>query len=250
MITKDSVKDIDLRIIDIIIPAFLFLVIAIVFALVSAYIFYPGYKNFPTSPDLFLADLLGRPFGVLLLFSCIILLLYSSTSLILPIVWIKSIRRVSLSAIGLKRVDWIKNFAIGTVVGFLFYFIWAFIAYILHTILTMPAVTDNTRLLSYFYWPGFIATVIIAPIGESVWVIGLIFHALLKKMDIHLASVITSLIFVLMHIGRVEQSYFGVLILFGYFTNIYIQIWLYRKRESLFAPIGFHMVYNIIGFLR
>jgi len=250
MITKDSVKDIDLRIIDIIVVAFLFFVVVVIFALISGYILYPSYKDFPLSLDVILRDLLVKPSAFLLLLSYIILLMYFLASLVMPVVWISTVRHISLSAIGLKRVDWIKNFAIGTVVGFLFYFIWGFIGYILHTILTMPAVTDNSRLLSYFYWPSFIATIIIAPIGESIWFIGLIFHALLKKMDIHLASVITSLIFVLMHIGKVEQSYFGVLILFGYFTNMYIQIWLYRKRESLFAPIGFHMVYNIIGFLR
>lgn len=86
---------------------------------------------------------------------------------------------------------------------------------------------------------AWLAAVIMAPVLEEIVFRGLVYTRLKKGMPVIIATIITSLVFGIMH---------GTII-WGIYTFIFslVLIWVFEKFHSLTANILLHLVYNLSG---
>ena len=88
---------------------------------------------------------------------------------------------------------------------------------------------------------GFITVVIIAPFSEEILFRGLILGELAKCFNMHIAIILQSVLFGVMH-GNIIWAVIAFLsaVLYGYFI---------RKYENIFTPVAGHMSVNLFSFI-
>ncbi len=165
--------------------------------------------------------------------------------IILPIMWIMKKKYGTLSSLGLKTHDWVKNFLIGFAFGLGYRIIVSFPA-IMWTLVGKPMYANPAQADFYLNWLMVPSDVIIGPIGESIFITGFTFPAFAKKFGIKIGAVISAIIFVVCHFTSLVQVQINIFSILPFFLIELIVIWLYLKRKSLFSPIGFHMAYNFL----
>jgi membrane protease YdiL (CAAX protease family) len=233
----------------VIIVAALNFIIVLLTSIVVGLILFKDFSHIPQTQEEVLYYIAEMPSLYVPRLSCTGIMIYLITLLVVPVLWIKFARRCSLSVIGLKRKKWISNFFTGIMAGVIFYFCWGFLALLLKSLFITASSGNLLNVLPFSYWSNFIVTVLIAPVGESIFYIGLVFIACAKKVGLTFAMLIAAAIYMLMHIDAASASGFPMLIFVGFFLSMCVQIWLYCKKESLLTPIGFHFAYNSIVFL-
>jgi len=249
MITKDSLRNINFRVTDVIIIGVLNFALMLVMALIGGLILFQGLRHFPQTTEEVWKFIEEMPPSSLAVITFLLISYYSITLLVIPIFWIKFVRHCRLSDIGLKRQSWISNLITGIIAGVIFYIGWGFLGSLLKVILVRAGIGNLSSVLPFSFWLNFTLTILVAPIGESILYIGIVFIAFAKKVGLKFAMLITAVIFMLMHIDAAMASGVPWLIFMGFFLNMVVQIWLYCRNESLLTPIGFHLVNNTLCFL-
>jgi|YNPNPStandDraft_1061719.scaffolds.fasta_scaffold26564_2 membrane protease YdiL (CAAX protease family) len=172
----------------------------------------------------------------------LIMVLDSLFFIAFPIFWVRIKHYGDLSILGLNFNNWIKNFVIGAGYGIVF----AGIFTIPHLQERFNYGYDPTKFDIYVYW--FIVTkmFVLGPVGEELLFTGFIFPALAKRIGSVLSAIIVSTVFVVCYHPQIWFQFFSMLIVF---LMKIIGIWLFLKKKTLIAPIGFHIGYNIIAFI-
>ncbi|MBA7518456.1 hypothetical protein ES705_10526 [subsurface metagenome] len=251
MLTKEDIKDINLRIIDIVIVVAIRAVFAFIIGIIAVLIMLPmnSHHIFSTPEDI-ISFFLEMSQSSQFTFSCLRTICTIISLIIIPVVWIKFGRQCKLSDIGLKTQNWMPNFSIGLLAGSVFFVCWLLLVTLLKMVLVPISTSDLTINSQSFMLLllGLIDTMIIAPIGESILFIGLIFTAFARKVGLQFSIVITAALFMIAHIGKIMRFDSFEIMLIAFFLNMVVQLWLYCERKSLLTPIGFHMAYNFIVF--
>ena len=170
--------------------------------------------------------------------------------------WLQTRHRGWRDAIGIHRgIVALRHFAWGAVAGLILYPIVALgvglvVVVILESLAEGPVETpeqlapglDATgRILAVVY--GFA----IAPIAEEFFFRGVLFRGIADRHGFWLGALISGAVFGLVHLP-VDEPLTDALVLplVMTFTGIGLA-WIYERRQSLWAPIAAHMVFNAIG---
>lgn len=253
MLAEQKIKKINLRILDIIIVTALNLAFTIVIGIVGWLVLFWDLfthpSRIPQTPQEIMQLVSALPPPSQFLLDLIGVTVFLATSTVIPILWIKFARQCRLTDIGLNRKKWGSNLLKGFAIGALFTFSWGIIAALLSVTIVPGGATKVPFVSTFSWWANLMITVLIAPVGESIFVVGLVFLAFAKKVGFKLAMLITSAIYAFMHMDALVASGAPSLTFIGFFLSMSVQVWLYRRKESLLLPIGFHTAHNLIIFL-
>ncbi|AQY52566.1 CPBP family intramembrane glutamic endopeptidase [Paenilisteria weihenstephanensis] len=127
------------------------------------------------------------------------------------------------------------------VVGVIFLFLGQYIALFIMSIFGITGISQNTELMSELTRMVpimIIFTSVLAPILEEIIFRKIIFGELASRINIHMAAVISSVLFGLAHI---DLAYLLVYVVIGL-----IMCYLYTKTKRIAIPIIAHILMNII----
>lgn len=148
-----------------------------------------------------------------------------------------------------------KDIGLGAVTWLISYPLVLFVAQSLEYLFNLPmveqvAVQQIRRAMEnpFLFTTIILAVCVIVPIIEETLFRGYMFTYLRSKMSFAKSAFVSSAIFALFHFSA-TQGLGNVNIIVPLFVLALFLAYLYEKRQSLWAPIGLHMIFNTISII-
>ena len=195
-------------------------------AIVSSFSEY-GFEEYISDPDLLMENKM-----MLLMMICQLLGTLFTIGL-----FQKFINKERFTSIGLKFIDYKNDFYMGLVTG-------TVLICVGFTILTVSGLTSaKVTYFSFYDQIFYFFLFIVVSLNEEIAIRGYILYNLSRSFNKYIALIISSLVFMMMHLGNPN---IGVLPLVNLFiAGIFLGIYRIHK-NNLWFPIGAHITWNYL----